>query len=194
MPGECLEVRSTARRQLGAFGILSPRGQDSLTMNGICLVCSKARVNAGHCVLALTQRCKLASGSPHNTNQTISSCFSPIPFLSLPFFLLSSFRLPPCFFHFFLSFSGPGIPGLHVCQARAPPLSDSPCLPYSLSEPSPSFPRGAPQRVAYCSSVRAQLSISALEHLSTVAALAQTHLVKESVVCFQPLLEVHVNQ
>lgn len=113
---------------------------------------SKPRVNTGHWVLALTQHCKLASGSSHNINQTISSCFSPIPFLSLPFFLITSFLLPPCFFHFFLSFSGSGIPGLYVCQARAPPLSDSPCLPRSLSELSPSFPWGAPQRVAYCNS------------------------------------------
>lgn len=158
MPGECLEVRSTARRQLEAFGKLSPRGQDSLTMNGICLVRSKPRVSSGQWVLTLTQCCKLASGSPHNTNQTISSCFSPIPFLSLPFSSpLPFFFLLASFISFFL-FLAPGIPGLHVCQARAPPLSDSPCLPRSLSELSPSFPWGAPQRVAYCNSVWARSS------------------------------------
>lgn len=103
MPGECLEVRSTARRQLEAFGKLSPRGQDSLTMNGICLVRSKPRVSSGQWVLTLTQCCKLASGSPQTPTKPSLLVFLPSPSFLFPFppLFLSSSSLLLSFLSFF---------------------------------------------------------------------------------------------
>lgn len=83
---------------LGAFGKLSPRGQDSLTMNGICLACWKPRVNSGHW-FSLWPNVANLHLVPHIT-PTKPSLLVSLPFpsflfpfsSSLPFsFLLASF-------------------------------------------------------------------------------------------------------